>query len=152
MRWLSWCSASPIGWGVDCEPRHAPVPLLLFASGSPVLEPLPRSHTLDSPTGSTAALTELGSELLLRALDVANGEPATLIGLSVSSLATDDAVQLELDLDGGSVLRSGSAADLKRRSLDSSVDAIREKFGRDLVKLGESGRGDDAFRRLAERS
>ncbi|MEX0864707.1 MAG: DNA polymerase IV [Acidimicrobiia bacterium] len=111
-----------------------------------------RSHTLPSPTGSTAALTELGTELLGRALRVSGGEPVTLIGLAVSSLTTDSHVQLELDLDDYSVLRAGSAADLRRRSLDQTVDAVRDRFGRDLVRLGESGRGDDAFRKLAERS
>ncbi|HEX9763346.1 MAG TPA: DNA polymerase IV, partial [Acidimicrobiia bacterium] len=101
-----------------------------------------RSHTLPSPTGSTAALTELGTELLGRALLVSGGEPVTLIGLAVSSLTTDSHVQLELDLDDDSVLRAGSAADLRRRSLDQTVDAVRDRFGRDLVRLGESGRGD----------
>jgi hypothetical protein len=76
----------------------------------------------------------------------------TLIGLSVSSLTGDTHLQLELDLDDGSVLRAGSTADLRRRSLDETVDAVREKYGFKLVRLGLSGRGDDAFRRLAERS
>jgi DNA polymerase IV len=112
-----------------------------------------RSHTLPTPTGSTAALTELGNGLLRRALEVSNGDPVTLLGLSVSSLTTATHLQLELDLDGGSILRAGSAADLRRRSLDEMVDAVREKYGRQLVHLGESGRrDDDAFRRLAERS
>jgi hypothetical protein len=95
---------------------------------------------------------ELGCQLLDRALEVSRGEPVTLIGISISALTTDTNLQLELDLDDGSVLRSGSARDLRRRSLDETVDAVRERFGRDLVKLGESTRGDDAFRRLAERS
>lgn len=112
-----------------------------------------RSHTLSSPTASTAALSNLGIELVGRALEVSNGEPATLIGLSVSNLATDQYLQLELDLGEGGVLDAGSREDLKRRSLDESVDSIRERFGRELVKLGMSGRGaSDEFRRLAERS
>jgi DNA polymerase-4 len=111
-----------------------------------------RSHTLASPTSTTASIMELGCQLLDRALEVSRGEPVTLIGISISALTTDTNLQLELDLDDGSVLRSGSARDLRRRSLDETVDAVRERFGRDLVKLGESTRGDDAFRRLAERS
>ena len=110
-----------------------------------------RSHTLPAPTASTAALTDLGTELVRRALEVDEGQPVTLIGLSVSGLTTDSHIQLELELDEGSALRSGSAADLRRRSLDLSIDAVRDKYGRDLVRLGESGRGDDDFRRLAER-
>ena len=86
-------------------------------------------------------------------MDVADGEPVTLIGLSVSKLVTDDHVQLELAVDEGDVLRNGSGADLKRRSLDESIDAVREAFGREALRRGTSGRGaSDAFRRLAERS
>lgn len=112
-----------------------------------------RSHTLASPTSSTAALSNLGAELLRRSLEVSDGEPVTLIGMSVSNLTTDTVVQLELEVDDGDVLRSGSAADLRRRRLDVSVDALRERFGRDLVRYGTAGRGmDDDFRRLAEKS
>jgi DNA polymerase-4 len=112
-----------------------------------------RSHTLSSPTSSTAALANLGTELVRRALETAEGGPVTLIGLSVSNLTTDQFLQLELDIDGGDVLRAGSAEDLRRRSIDESVDAIRERFGRELVRFGHSSRGSsDEFRRLAERS
>jgi hypothetical protein len=86
-------------------------------------------------------------------LETAEGDPVTLIGLSVSNLTTDQFLQLELDIDGGDVLRAGSAEDLRRRSIDESVDAIRERFGRELVRFGHSSRGSsDEFRRLAERS
>jgi DNA polymerase-4 len=111
-----------------------------------------RSHTLPAPTGSTAAINGLGRVLLGRALEVSGGEPVTLIGLSISGLTTDTNIQLEMELDEGSSLRSGSSADIKRRSLDESIDAVRERFGRDLVHLGESGTSDEDFRRLAERS
>jgi DNA polymerase-4 len=112
-----------------------------------------RSHTLTSPTASTAALASLGVELVQRAHEVSEGGPVTLIGMSVSNLTTDQYLQLELDIDDGDVLRMGSAEDMRRRSLDESVDAVRDKFGRDLVHLGDPGRGtSDAFRRLAERS
>lgn len=112
-----------------------------------------RSHTLASPTASTAAIANLGVELVHRALEVSEEEPVTLIGMSVSKLTTDQYLQLEFDIDDGDVLRMGSAEDLRRRSLDESVDAVRDRFGRELVRFGDSGRGsNDAFRRLAERS
>lgn len=112
-----------------------------------------RNHTLPSPTASTAALANLGVELVNRALEVADEDPVTLIGMSVSNLTTDDFLQLELELDDGDVLRMGSAEDVRRRSLDESVDAVRDRFGKDFVRLGDSGRGaNEAFRRLAERS
>jgi DNA polymerase-4 len=112
-----------------------------------------RSHTLSSPTSSTAALANLGTELVRKALETAEGDPVTLIGLSVSNLTTDQFLQLELDIDDGDILRAGSAEDLRRRSIDESVDAILERFGRELVRFGRSARGSsDEFRRLAERS
>ena len=112
-----------------------------------------RSHTLPAPTSSTAALANLGNELVGRALDVSEEEPVTLIGLSVSNLTTDQYLQLELQFDSGDVLRAGSFEDLRHRSLDDSVDAVRERFGKGLVRLGlTGGRSSDEFRRLAEKS
>ncbi len=113
---------------------------------------LSRSHTLRTPTSSTSAIANLGLELVRRAFE-AGGERVTLIGLSVSKLTTGRELQLELPLDPGDELRAGSPRDLKHRALDESVDAIRDRFGRDTLRLGVGGRGlDDDFRRLAERS
>ncbi len=115
---------------------------------------LSRSHTLDSPTASTAAICNLGVALLDKALE-GEGDPATLVGLSMSNLGTDRFLQLELELDDGDLLRAGSMAALKRRALDDSVDAVRERFGRETLKLGfGSGRRGlpDEFRELAEKS
>ena len=111
-----------------------------------------RSHTLASPTCSTSAIANLGLELVKRALPSGEG-PVTLIGLSVSKLTTDHNLQLELPIDGGDVARTGSEEDLRRRALDASVDRVRDRFGRETLTLGTTGRGvDDDFRRLAERS
>jgi DNA polymerase-4 len=112
-----------------------------------------RSHTLQAPTGSTAALANLGRVLVARALDDNPGETVTLIGLSVSNLTTDDHRQLELDLGDGDILRSGSDVALRRSSLEEKIDEVREKFGRSLLRYGmrEPGMSDD-FRRLAEKS
>lgn len=111
-----------------------------------------RSHTMPVPTSSTAALADLGTLLLERALEGLS-DPVTLIGISVSGLTTDSYLQLELPLDDGSPLRAGSLSDLKRRSLDAQVDSIRNRFGRARLSYGTSGDGsDDPFRRLAERS
>jgi DNA polymerase-4 len=113
---------------------------------------LSRSHTMPVATSSTATLADLGTLLLERALEGIT-EPVTLIGISMSGLGTDSHLQLELPLDGGSTLRAGSAADLKRRSLDVQVDSIRTRFGRTLLRYGTTGAGaDDEFRRLAEKS
>jgi DNA polymerase-4 len=111
-----------------------------------------RSHTLPAPTGSTAAINDLGRLLLDRALEAAGGEPVTLIGVSMSGITNDSSIQLEMDLDEGSTLRAGSTTDMKRRALDDSIDAVRERFGRDLLHIGETAPVDEDFRRLAERS
>lgn len=112
-----------------------------------------RSHTLKAPTGSTAALANLGTTLLERALADNPGELVTLIGISVSNLATDDNRQLEFDLGDSDVLRSGSSAALRRGALEDSVDQIRERFGKQVLRYGEgSGGMSDDFRRLAEKS
>jgi DNA polymerase-4 len=112
-----------------------------------------RSHTLPAPTGSTAALSNLGMTLLERALNDNPGEAVTLIGISVSNLTTDDYVQLELDLGDGDLLRSGSDLALRRSKLEGQVDEVRERFGRDLVRYGiGAGGASDDFRRLAEKS
>lgn len=112
-----------------------------------------RSHTLSSPTGSTAALANLGMVLVERAFEDNQGETVTLIGLSVSNLTTDDYVQLELQLGDDDLLRAGSDMALRRNRLEGSVDEVREKFGRDLLRYGTGAAGSsDDFRRLAERS
>lgn len=112
-----------------------------------------RSHTLASPTSSTAALANLGMVLVERALEDNPGETVTLLGMSVSKLSTDEHVQLELELGDGDVLRSGSDVALKRSRLETRVDEVRERFGRDLLRYGVgSGGASDDFRRLAERS
>jgi hypothetical protein len=99
-------------------------------------------------------LSELGGVLLGRAIQ-GQDEAVTLVGLSVSNLTTDEFLQLELEIDPGDVLRAGSGLDLKRRALDASVDGVRERFGRKLLKLGaapERGVASEEFRRLAEHS
>ena len=95
----------------------------------------------------------LGSILVGRALADNPGETVTLIGLNVSNLTTEDHRQLELDLGDGDVLRSGSDLALRRSSLEESIDEVREKYGKKLLRYGmyERGMGDD-FRRLAEKS
>jgi hypothetical protein len=91
--------------------------------------------------------------LVSRALEDNPGETVTLIGLSVSNLTTDDHRQLELDLGDDDLLRSGSQLALTRSSLEDSVDRVREKFGRSVLRYGAgSGGMSDDFRRLAEKS
>ena len=112
-----------------------------------------RSHTLSSPTASTAALSRLGMDLLDRGRADHRDQPVTLIGLSVSNLADDDFLQLELDLGEGDLFRPGNVLAQRHRRLESSIDEVRERFGRQLLRYGMgAGGASDEFRRLAERS
>ena len=90
-----------------------------------------RSHTLPEATShSTTILTAL-RRLLTDARDLTNSRGITLLGISVTNLDGDDAVQLQLPFDA----RSGPV-------LDQVVDDVREKFGRaaltPAVLLGRS--------------
>ena len=132
------------------ERRGSTLTLRVRLSG---MQSVTRSHTLPAPTGSTASLATLGVALLDKALADHPEEVVTLLGLSVSNLTTDGNLQLELGVDHGDVLRSGSLEALRQSELDRSVDAVRQRFGRDALRYGSGKRGmSEDFRRLAERS
>jgi DNA polymerase-4 len=106
-----------------------------------------RSHTLATPTATTAALHEVADQLTVDLLGAEAPEDGrtelarrglTLIGVAFSGLGRSDAVQLTLPGTADEPL----ALQADRRELDSAVDAVRERFGHDLVKsaalLGQS--------------
>jgi len=117
-----------------------------------------RSVTVPDPVSSTRTLTELAVELAWTALRDEGAEPeVTLLGVAVSNLATEPALQLLLPLGiEGDTLRPGTASGAARWALDRSVDAIRAKFGRGSVGyvpvvLSDMAMVPDDFRELAER-
>ena len=78
----------------------------------------------------------------------------SLLAISVSNLSTVRATQTELPLSDDP-RRAGSATGTARSALDSSMDAVRRRFGPDAVgylpaALARSGVPDE-FRELAER-
>jgi DNA polymerase IV len=77
-----------------------------------------RSHTLAEATAHTGTILHTSRGLLRAALPLIAGQGITLLGLSLANLSDARSVQLVLPLDA----RSGAA-------LDSTVDAIRERFG-----------------------
>jgi DNA polymerase IV len=81
-----------------------------------------RSHTLLESTFETRTLLTVGRELLAAAMPMIEERGVTLIGLSLSNLDDDDAVQLALPLEQRSV-----------SALDSIVDELRERFGSDAI-------------------
>jgi DNA polymerase-4 len=90
-----------------------------------------RSHTLPHPTAHTATILNAARALLAVVSPVIEQRGITLIGLSISNLDDDDAVQLELPFD-----RDGEA-------LDEALDLVRDRFGTSsltrAVLLGRAG-------------
>jgi len=116
-----------------------------------------RSHTLPVPVSSTLTLTEVAERLAWQAIrDQGEAVEITLLAVSVSNLARQRIVQLELPLQPEDPWRPGSATGSARWALDRSMDAARARFGRDSVgylpATMRRGAGvPDDFRELAER-
>ncbi len=81
-----------------------------------------RSHTLDRATAQTHTILTTVRGLLTGATPMIERQGLTLIGIAVSNLDNDDAVQLELPFDR----HSGTA-------LDAALDDVRERFGSTAV-------------------
>jgi len=114
-----------------------------------------RSRTLSVPVAATLTLTEVSEQLAWSAIEAAAPCEITLLGISVSQLADQRSVQLELDLEPPDPWRPGSAPGAARSAVDASMDAIRTRFGGDAVGylpvvLRGDGAVPDEFRELAE--
>lgn len=92
-----------------------------------------RARTLPAATDRTDLVLGAARDLLDARWPHLRAAGCTLMGVTVSDLAPADAVQLTLDLDGHD-----------RRSLDHTLDAVRDRFGGSAVTraslLGQ-GRG-----------
>lgn len=113
-----------------------------------------RSATLGAPIATTLTLTEVAEGLAWDAIGPAEGTEISLLAISVSNLAPQHVLQLELPLEPDDPRRPGSAAGAARLSVDASMDVARRRFGRDAVgylpaALRRAG-VPDTFRQLAE--
>ena len=81
-----------------------------------------RSHTLPRSTAHTATILDAVRGLIEGNSAMIRDRGLTLIGVSVGNLDDDDAVQLALPFDAAS-----------DDSIDSTVDAIRDRFGSDAI-------------------
>ena len=79
-----------------------------------------RSHTLAEATAHTPTILAAARGLLAAAMPLIERDGLTLIGISLSNLENDDAVQLALPLD-------------RRRELDATLDTVRDRFGSDAI-------------------
>jgi DNA polymerase IV len=77
-----------------------------------------RSHTLVHPTADTELLLVTARGLLRVALPVLLDRGCSLVGVSLTNLDDDDAMQLMLPFD-----------DVVPGSLDAAVDRVRDRFG-----------------------
>lgn len=85
-----------------------------------------RSHTLAAPTDDTAVVLAAIQALMTAAAPLIEQRGLTLVGVSVSDLDDDQAVQLSLPFPRPGT-DTPTAAD--PGVLDATVDAVRERFG-----------------------
>jgi DNA polymerase IV len=116
-----------------------------------------RAVTVDAPISATATLAEIAEDLVRAVLARHPHESKiSLLGISVSHLAKDSELQLDLPLGAeDDAWRPGSRRGRARWAADRAVDRIRARFGREAigygsVVLGLSHSVPDEFRVLAE--
>ena len=84
-----------------------------------------RSQTLPTATASTWTILQAARELLADSLPTIRAQGLTLVGITVANLDNDRrGRQLVLPLDPPAVI-----------GLDSALDVVRERFGRDSITL-----------------
>jgi DNA polymerase-4 len=122
----------------------------------PGMRSVTRSLTLDGPVSATLTLTEVAEQLAWQAIrDQGEAVEISLLAISVSNLTVQHAVQLELPIPPDDPRHPGSAIGSARWALDTSVDAVRSRFGRQSVGYlparARAAGVPDEFRELAER-
>jgi DNA polymerase IV len=81
-----------------------------------------RSHTVHEATALTETILVIARGLLVEAMPIISERGITLIGLTLSNLSDDRAIQLALPLD-----RNDADA------IDVALDRVKERFGSDAV-------------------
>jgi DNA polymerase-4 len=82
-----------------------------------------RSHTIAEPTSHTPTILKVALGLLTAAGPTIERRGLTLIGIALTNLADQGAVQLSLPLD-------------RSRDLDSTLDRVRDRFGSAAITRG----------------
>jgi DNA polymerase-4 len=81
-----------------------------------------RSHTLWEATSRTRTILAAARGLLAAATPMIRSRGCSLVGVTLTNLAPDDAIQLALPLGRG-----------RGASLDATLDAVKERFGSDAI-------------------
>jgi DNA polymerase-4 len=81
-----------------------------------------RSHTLWEATPRTRTILAAARGLLAAATPMIGNRGCTLVGVTLTNLAPDDAIQLALPFGRG-----------RGASLDATLDAVKERFGSDAI-------------------
>ena len=82
-----------------------------------------RSHTVAEATTRTATLLSIVRGLFVAAQPLIRARGLTLIGVALSNLCDENAIQLALPFD-------------RARELDRTLDELRERFGSDAISRG----------------
>ncbi|MGI9665671.1 MAG: DNA polymerase IV [Acidimicrobiia bacterium] len=108
------------------------------------LSAVTRSATMPTPTSATGALLDVATALLQKVVDEYPNHETSLVGISTSGLGVGEPMQLAMGVDDEFSV-GGTPQELEYRSLDSQVDELRKRFGRDVVTHGSdlmSGRSE----------
>ncbi|MGH2675346.1 MAG: DNA polymerase IV [Actinomycetota bacterium] len=81
-----------------------------------------RSHTLLEATARTRTIMATARGLLTTAMPMIERRGVTLVGVTLTNLGGDGAIQLALPFDGG-----------RGASLDVTLDAVKDRFGSDAI-------------------
>jgi DNA polymerase IV len=81
-----------------------------------------RSHTLWEATAQTRTILVTARDLLVAAEPMIRRQGLTLVGITLTNLSRDDAIQLALPFDGP-----------RLATLDTTLDSVKDRFGSDAI-------------------
>jgi len=84
-----------------------------------------RSHTMTEATAQTQTILSTARDLLGAAMPLIERQGVTLVGIALTNLEDDGAVQLALPLERRS-----------QTALDATIDTVRDRFGTDAITRG----------------
>ena len=84
-----------------------------------------RSHTMTEATAQTQTILSTARDLLGVAMPLIERQGVTLVGVALTNLEDDGAVQLALPLERRPV-----------SALDATIDTVRDRFGSDAITRG----------------